>query len=493
MIKHIKNKLQAIVWIYITLFSALSAQITIADWLNHIANDDTLSRAQWSIYAEYVNNGEAIIDYNSRISLAPASSLKIVTTGIALVKLGPGFKFSTQLYYSGNINRKGTLNGNLIIVGGGDPTLGSEMVPGSLGLDSLMQTWIEAIRAAGIQRINGAVVADVALFEEQAVPDYWPWIDIGNYYGAGTSALCIHDNLYYLTFKPGELVGDPAEVLRIEPQIPGLVFTNYMRTGPVGSGGGNGYIYCAPKQFQATLRGTIQAGVDEFAIKGSIPNPALFTVQFLTFALNEAGVKIKGKAQVKYTSADIDSGKLVYEHKSVELNEIARITNQVSVNLYTEQLVKYLAWHATGEGSMDRGLDLIETFLDSSGIDITGWQLDDACGLSRTNHVSARQLSKFLSVMVSSPVFEDFYNSLSIAANPEDSGSVSRIGKGTVLALNARIKTGTIRGVRSHSGYLTTGSGRMVAFSLICNNYPTSTRQINKIHESILIQLATSP
>lgn len=492
MVKHIKNNMQVIVWIYITLFSALSAQVTIADWLNHIANDDTLSRAQWSIYAEYVNNGEAIIDYNSRISLAPASSLKIVTTGIALVKLGPGFKFSTQLYYSGTINRKGTLKGDLFIAGGGDPTLGSDMVPGSLPADSLVQTWVAAIKAQGIQRINGAIIADVSMLEEQSVPDYWPWIDIGNYYGAGTSALCFNDNLYYLTFKPGKEVGDRAEIFRVSPVVRGLEFDNFMRTGPVGSGD-NGYIYCAPKLYRATLRGTIPAGVEEFTIRGSLPDPALFAAQYLSSALVEAGVKIKGKAQVKYTSADIDSGKLVYEHKSVELSEIARITNQVSVNLYTEQLVKYLAWHATGEGSMDRGLDLIETFLDSSGIDITGWQLDDASGLSRTNHVSARQLSKFLSVMVSSPVFEDFYNSLSIAANPEDSGSVSRIGKGTVLALNARIKTGTIRGVRSHTGYLTTVSGRLVAFSLICNNYPVSTRQINKIHESILIQLALLP
>ena len=493
LIKHIKNKLQAIVRIYITLFSALSAQVTIAEWINHIASDDTLSRAQWSIYAEYVNNGETVIDYNSRNCLAPASSLKIITTGLTLVKLGPDFQFSTRIYHDGVINRKGILDGNLYIVGGGDPTLGSEMVPGSLGLDSLMQTWIEAIRAAGIQRINGAVVADVALFEEQAVPDYWPWIDIGNYYGAGTSALCIHDNLYYLTFKPGELVGDPAEVLRIEPQIPGLVFTNYMRTGPVGSGGGNGYIYCAPKQFQATLRGTIQAGVDEFAIKGSIPDPGLFTAQLLTAALTDVGIKIKQKPQVCTVLSDYDPGKLINEHKSPALKEIVRITNQKSVNLYTEQLLKFLAWQETGTGSLDQGLELIEAFLDSNGIDNLGWQLFDASGLSRTNRVSARQLSRFLTLMAHETVFRDYYNSFSIAGDQDGIGFVKSMGKGTVLAMNGRIKTGFINGVRSHTGYLTTGSGRLVAFSLICNNYPVSTRQINKIHESILIQLAKLP
>ncbi len=476
----------------ILAFNSLSAEMTVDDWLNYIANDDTLSRAQWSIYAEYVDNGETVIDYNSRNCLAPASSLKIITTGLTLVKLGPDFQFSTRLYYSGSINRKGTLNGDLLIVGGGDPTLGSEMVPGSPGLDSLLQTWIEVIRVTGIRRINGGVISDVSLLEEQSVPDYWPWIDIGNYYGAGTSSLCINDNLYHLTFKPGQQVGEPAEILRIEPQIPGLAFTNHMRTGPVGSGD-NGYIYCAPKQFQATLRGTIPAGVDEFTIKGSIPDPSLFAAQLLTTALTDVGIKIKQKPRVRTVLSDYDQYKLINEHRSPMLKEIVRITNQKSVNLYTEQLIKFLAWHETGTGSLDKGLELIEAFLDTNGIDNLGWQLFDASGLSRTNRVSARQLSRFLTLMAHETVFSDYYNSFSIAGDPDGIGFVKSMGKGTVLAMNGRIKTGFISGVRSHTGYLTTGSSRMVAFSLICNNYPVSTRRINKIHESILIQLAKLP
>jgi len=474
------------------LLSSLSAEMTVEDWLNYIATDDTLSRAQWSIYAEYTDTGESIVDHNSRISLAPASSLKIVTTGLVLVKLGPDFQFSTRLYYSGKINRKGVLNGDLIIVGGGDPTLGSEMVPGSQGLDSLMLTWIEAISAVGIQRINGAVISDIALFEEQAVPNYWPWIDIGNYYGAGTSALCIHDNLYYLTFKPGGKVGDSAEVLRVVPPIPGLQFINHMRTGPEGSGD-NGYIYCAPQQYTGILRGTIPAGVEEFTIKGSIPDPALFAAQYLTTALIEAGVIIKGNSHVKHSSSDYDPAKLIYEHHSTELREIVRITNQKSVNLYTEQLLKYTAWHESGTGSLAAGLELIEAFLDTHKIDLLGWQLYDASGLSRTNRVSARQLSKFLSVMSHTNVFNEYYNSFSIAGDTTGIGFVKSFGKGTQLAENGRIKTGLISGVRSHTGFLRTNSGRLVSFSLICNNYPVSTRRINKIHESILIRLAMLP
>jgi len=489
---HKKFQMISTTFLLILLFTGLNAQMSLNDWLGYVAANDTLNRAQWSIYAEYVDNGETVIDYNSRNCLAPASSLKIITTGLALVKLGPDFQFSTRLYYSGSINRKGTLDGDLLIVGGGDPTLGSDMVSGSLGLDSLMQTWIEAIRVTGIRRISGAVISDVSLLEEQSIPDYWPWIDIGNYYGTGTSALCIHNNLYYLTFKPGDTVGDPAEIVRVVPPVSGLEFINHMCTGPVGSGD-NGYIYCAPKQFQATLRGTIPAGVDEFTIKGSIPDPSLFTAQLLTAALIDAGIKIKQKPQVRTVLSDYDPDKLINEHKSPALKEIVRITNQKSVNLYTEQLLKFLAWQETGTGSLDKGLELIEAFLDSNGINNLGWQLFDASGLSRTNRVSARQLSNFLSVISRTPAFSEYYNSFSIAGDPDGSGSVASIGKGTILALNGHIKTGTISGVRSHSGYLTTRSGRQIAFSLICNNYPVSTGRINKIHESILIQLAMLP
>jgi D-alanyl-D-alanine carboxypeptidase/D-alanyl-D-alanine-endopeptidase (penicillin-binding protein 4) len=222
-----------------------------------------LKNAQWALYAKYYDTGEEIIAYNQDMSLAPASGLKVITSSAALGILGQEYRFDTMLYYDGVIE-EGVLDGDIIILGGGDPCLGSDAVSGSLNLDDLMSVWIRAIGDLGIVQITGSILADELKYESNPVPDHWEWIDLGNYYAAPSSALSINDNLYYLYFKPGERAGDEAEFLRTEPEIPGLSFTNFMKTGAVGSGD-NGYVYSAPLQFDAALRGTVPAGNKELA------------------------------------------------------------------------------------------------------------------------------------------------------------------------------------------------------------------------------------
>ena len=173
----------------------------IAALIHNYQKQPYLKHAQWSLSAIYIDDGSPIIDYQSEQSLAPASGLKLFTSSEALDILGEDFTCDTKLFYDG-IFKSGTLNGNIYIVGGGDPTLGSDQVDGSLSLDSLMDTWVVAIQSKGISKINGSIIADPLLFDEMTVPDNWNWIDIGNYYGAGVSALNINDNLYHLVFKP---------------------------------------------------------------------------------------------------------------------------------------------------------------------------------------------------------------------------------------------------------------------------------------------------
>ena len=200
---------------------------------------ESLRNAQWAVYAQYVESDEVIVDHNGSWSLTPASGLKLISTAFALDVLGSDYRFETMLYINGNLNGS-TLEGDLVIIGGGDPTLGSNTVKGSLPLDSLMQNLLAVIQKQGIKKITGDIVAYTGLFSDQSTPGYWYWIDIGNYYGAGSTALNINDNLYYLYFKPGS-IGQSAQVLRTDPEIPGLNFTNFMLTGARGSGD-NGYI-----------------------------------------------------------------------------------------------------------------------------------------------------------------------------------------------------------------------------------------------------------
>jgi serine-type D-Ala-D-Ala carboxypeptidase/endopeptidase (penicillin-binding protein 4) len=469
-------------------FITVSGQ-SLKEIVNETKNSPQFSNATWGVYAEYTDTGEELVNSDGHKSLAPASNLKLFTSAAALHYLGADFRFTTEIHISGNIDNDGTLKGDIIIKGGGDPTLGFITVSGSLPIEKLMQQWAAAVMTAGIKRVNGNIIADDFLFDRNPLPDYYPWIDMGNYYGAGTSALTIHDNLYYLYFKPGTRVGDPAEILRTYPEIPGLTFINNMKTGKEGSGD-NGYIYAAPNQFNAVLRGTIPAGVKEFSIKGSIPNPPLFAVQQFHLVLQKHNIEITGYPAVADEKIDYKGSKLIHTTHSPPLSEIVYIVNKKSNNLYTEQLLKMTGLKVSGEGSYQKGVEALRKYLSLMNVPDYGLRLFDGSGLSRNNMITPQMMGKLLTAVTKQDYFDPFYHSLGIAGDPSDISAFATFGANTLLANNARIKSGTVNGVRGHSGYVRTKSGRLVSFSFIANNFSVSASKVNEAHIRFLKTLA---
>ncbi len=472
-------------------FGCLSGQDykQIKNLVDSLACSQLFANGSWSLYAEDIDNNKTIIDLESNRALAPASCQKLITTSAGLKLLGKDYRYETKIFYAGQIDISGTLFGDIFIVGNGDPTLGSGLKDEWIKLDSLMSIWTKAIKDKGIKRIEGAVIADDSYFNNVSVPDNWFWVDIGNYYGAGTSALTINNNLYYLYFKPAENAGGNAEVLYTVPEIPNLTFNNFMLTGEKGSGD-NGYIYCAPGQFNATLRGTIPAGVKEFSIKGSIPDPALFAAQYFSKKLSASGIKVTGTPIKIDTSVYYDEQKRICSTISPELKDIIFVINKRSNNLFTEQLLKTIAKVKTGTGSFEKGIETVVNFLDENNLPANGVNLSDGCGLSHANTVTAKLFVKLLSYNYRQDYFPEFYNSLGIAGDKNDFGYFGKYGENTVIANNARIKDGYIQNVRSHSGYIKTKSGRMIAFSFIANNYHGSSRSVDETHLKLLIELA---
>ena len=461
--------------------------------VDQLAQLPELEHAQWSVYACYVdaaNGEEPVINYNEEMSLACASSLKVLTIGLALDKLDPDFTFKTRLYYSGNIDENGLLDGNIYIVGDGDPTLGGDQVGGVYSKKKLMSTWVKAIKKQGIKAIKGSVIADESLYPPYHVPGTWSWEDVGNYYGAGMTALCFSDNKYYLDFKPGEKEGDPAEVIALRPNIPGMSYVNYMKTGPRYSGD-NGYIISAPNIYHAIFHGTVPAGEEKFTIKGAIPNPALLAAQMLKEALNNEGLIVENEAMVVNEKQNYNHDKLLKTVKSPPLNRIAEITNKLSNNTYTEMLLLKVAKEETGVGETKAGIKVINKFMDKLHVEHSGLGLVDASGLSQENMITTKIFCDYLSAMTKRPVFPDFYKTFATAGDDGDFGYVVYFGKDTPAAKNAKVKTGYIGGVRSHTGYVSTQSGRMIAFSLIANNYHCKTKEVTRIHEQVVVALAS--
>jgi D-alanyl-D-alanine carboxypeptidase/D-alanyl-D-alanine-endopeptidase (penicillin-binding protein 4) len=483
-LKTVRTAFVLILFSFVTQFS----QNTVKKQILGFSKFPELKQASWSICAKYVSNGATIVKFQPDLNLAPASGLKVFTTSAALNILGKNYRFETKILADGKI-KNGVLKGNLIIVGSGDPTLGSDKVEGSLPLDSLMMTWAEAVREAGIKKIQGSVIADAGAFDTLAVPGRWCWIDLGNYYAAQTSALTINDNLYKLFFKPNNKVGDIAEFLGTEPELDGIVFVNEMKTGKVGSGD-NGYVYRSPYDSLAILRGTVPQGYEKFSIKGSLPDPPMFAANYFTRFLKKNGVPVYGKPRKIRTNGKYKGAKLIITTLSPPLYLIVKNINKISNNLYTEQLLKSIALKKYGYASEDNGIKAVKHFVAESGVDTTGLNLFDGCGLSRSNTITAEMMTDLLIANTHRNWFPEFYRSLAVAGKKDDAGYFTRFGKGTPLENNARIKGGFIGGVRSHSGYLKTRSGKLIAFSLIANNFTCKVKKINKIHEKILIMLS---
>jgi len=473
--------------IFVPLF--LSAQTTFSDKIvQRFFPDSILNRAQVSLSASLIDEEHHIFSYNKQKSLSPASGLKLLTSAAALYHLGKDHQFTTRLAYSGSLEN-GVLTGDLYIIGGGDPTLASTVMKDVPDLDSLMSLWLSAIGDMTIHTISGDIVADVSLFDEHVVPDYWPWIDLGNYYAAGNSALCIHDNLYYLFFRPGYRPGDAAEILRTEPRIPGLHFDNHMRTGKRRSGD-RGYLYSAPNQYTVFARGTVPAGYKEFDIKGTIPDPAKFCAEYFQEYLKSEGITVKGISRTASESSTLIKTNTLHEYVSPRLSDIVYYINKRSVNLYAEQLLYHMALAQKNTASRKNGLKAIREFMKSQSIPAQGMELFDGSGLSRTNRISTHTMVSLLKYCSRQVWFDYFYNSLAVAGDPEEIGYFKTFGKNTILEKNVRIKSGTITGVRSMSGYITTKSGKLLAFSFNVNNFDCSRRSIDAIYRKLLIFLA---
>lgn len=450
--------------------------------IRRLAAAPGVKNASWGLSVKDAS-GKAVASFNPQLNLTPASILKVFVTAAALDKFGPGKTFATGLYYDGAI-ANGFLNGNLYIRGGGDPSLGSQLIKGARPLDEVYAEWAAAVKAAGINVINGSVAGDDSAFES-VQPGSWAWEDIGNYYAAQPSALTVNDGLYKLYLKPAAEAGGEAAVLRTEPFVEGLKFENYMKTGPAGSGD-NGYIFAFPGQTAAVLRGTVPQGAAEFPIKGALPDPALFAAQSFGAYLTRAQVNSNKKP---FRGSPKPGAKLtlVTETASRQLRDAVRVTNKRSFNLYAELLLRHL-----GGGKPDAGADAVKAFLAASGADVSELKLADACGLSWRNVTKAETFTDLLAALPKKPYFADFYDSLVFPGDPDATGHVRSLGKGTALEKNLRLKSGSLNGVRSYTGYLKTKKGGTLVFTSILNNYSMPGSAADKMHEELFLELYNS-
>jgi serine-type D-Ala-D-Ala carboxypeptidase/endopeptidase (penicillin-binding protein 4) len=449
--------------------------------------DSSLMHASVSLCVADAVTGAVSIDYNSGISLTPASVMKVITSAAALELLGPEYTFKTTVGYTGSLNKRtGKLKGNLIIHGGGDPSLGSKYFP-VRNID-FISGWVSDIKKLGIKKITGRIISDDSYYDYLPVPSKWLWEDEGNYYGAGAYGLSIYDNTYEIHFKTLSDSTVPV-VNEIFPAECIADLSNFLLSSGVSD---EGYVFAAPYSKSGWLAGTIPVNQNDFVLKASITDPPLILAKMVTNKLKSVGITVSGepttiRLERKYSSEKVAP---ITETVSPPLKEIISVLNHESVNLFAEHLIKELGKKFRNNGSTASGVEVILDFLSSSGLDINGMFIEDGSGLSPLNSINTRGLVSLLVYMKNkSRYFTEFYSSLPEAGKE---GTLKNDFKDPIFSSRLKAKSGSMTRVRSYAGYLTTISGKKMVFSIIINNFSGSSKKITSEIEENLKELISN-
>jgi serine-type D-Ala-D-Ala carboxypeptidase/endopeptidase (penicillin-binding protein 4) len=416
------------------------------------------SQMQYGLAALHVVDratGKTVFSQNGSIGLAPASSQKVITAAAAFELLGTDFRYATNFGYTGPV-LSGVLQGKFIVEGCGDPTLGSERFR-STRPEAIAVSLKQALKDVHIQEVTGNIAGVAPAYENTAIPNGWIWEDIGNYYGAGHAGLNWHENQYDLWLKPGKKTGDPVSVLSTFPVLNGQEFDNELTSGKPGSGD-NAFIYFKPGKANLSVRGTVPCCTDSFRISGAVTDPGEFALQQL-----KGLIGIKGKLEQITPVAIMDKSgyRKIYTHYSPRLDSIIYWFLQKSVNLYGEALVHTIAQKGTGKANYDSGVSIIQDFWSAKGIDKKALNIIDGSGLSPQNRVTAKALTDVLLYAGGRPWYPAFYHALP-------------------LYNGIKMKSGTIGGAKTYTGYIKSKSGKEYAFAIMVNNYSGSSSMINK-------------
>jgi len=460
---------------FLSPFSLSSQSNNIQNYIGKLKKDTLFTDAVVGIMV-MDSRGKSVASWNPDMPLLTASTMKTITTGVALNLLGADFRFSTKIGYSGEI-RNGVLYGDLYIVGGGDPTLGSSDTL-AIPVENLFLQWRDAIAAAGIRRINGHIVADDRFFEPEIVPESWSWSNLGPAYGSGVSGLSFYENLQKFKFIPGINPGDRVSLMGVYPEIPGMEYRNELTTGDVKSGNRSSY-YISDLAKISQIKGTLAAGSDSISITFSNKFPHLSCAWEFRQYLLKSGIisdsKIKDARE--FNSLQPYQLTIVAETLSPALSSIVNVTNRISNNFYAETLLKMIGKRATGVGSYDSARVALRRELDGMGIKKRGFTQSDGSGLSRQNYVSARFFCNYFSKMRESSSFTTFFNSLPQPGGP---GTLKSVLANEQNEKKTRIhaKSGSLGNVRCYAGYVERDNGELIYFAILANNFSARTAQM---------------
>jgi D-alanyl-D-alanine carboxypeptidase/D-alanyl-D-alanine-endopeptidase (penicillin-binding protein 4) len=435
-----------------------------------LVSDEQSKYAMVSLCVLDANTGKNVFARNENIGLATASTLKTITSATAFSILGKDFKYQTTLAYSGKIVN-GALQGDIIIIGSGDPTLASWRY-NQTKEDVILSQWVDAIKSAGIKKIEGAIIGDDSLWGSQTMPEGWIWQDIGNYYGTGTSALSWRENQFDVHLKAGANTGADVKLIKAVPLMPYLQIVNELKTGASGSGD-NAYGFLPPFATLAYLRGTWGIGITKASISLALPDPAYDAAYRLQDTLSRLNIN-STLAPTTTRRLNLEGKSLPQTHQNLittsspDLSQIVYWFNKKSINLYGEQLLKTIAWKLGKAPTTRNGAASVINFWSTKGIDKNALNILDGSGLSPGTRVTTAAMANILFQAQKEDWFPAYYNSF-----PENNGM--------------KLKSGSINDVSAYAGYYTAASGNKYIVVININNYngPGISKKLFKVLDAL--------
>ncbi|MEH0933699.1 D-alanyl-D-alanine carboxypeptidase/D-alanyl-D-alanine endopeptidase [Micromonospora psammae] len=449
--------------------------------IDAILADARLAGAQAGVVVVDTGTGETLYDRNGDRRLVPASNTKLLTSTAALELLGPGHRFTTDVSTDGT-RRAGLVSGNLYLRGGGDPTM----------LAADYDALAARVAADGVRVVTGNLVADDTRYDRTRLGPDWTWDDESYYYAAQVSALTVAPDTDY---DAGTVIvrAAPAATAGLPPVV--------TMTPP------NGYVRIDNRaetvaEGETTISFEREHGTNTVVVTGRIAvddtptsdwmtvwEPTGYAADIFRTALRRHGVRVLGRTVLG--RATPESAASVARHDSMPLAELMVPFLKLSNNGHAEVLTKEIGRVISGSGTWPAGLTAISEYVADTGMDTGTLRQRDGSGLSRRNLIPPAEFVGLLAAVRAEPWFDTWYAALPIAGNSDRfvGGTLRSRMRGTPAANNVRAKTGSLTGVSGLSGYVTDADGRVLAFSVVLNNYLASS--VKGLEDQIAIALAS--